>query len=126
MGAEQDVRECLKRVAHDLHLDATDGAQDWGIERSDPRRLDEFLRYYERSSEAWPPWAHHEYAFLVFQSANEAMEDGLPVPRRDIERFAHAIGGVAPSALSYWTSLMPTDADPWPLPRLLRELGAAG
>lgn len=116
-----DPQEQLRQIANDLSLGASGQEQDWGIELSDPRRVSDFLDYYQSRSEPWLPWVRRAYVDLVLESANEALESGEAVPEEGVRRFASDLAARDPEALSYWTSLPSTKDDPWPVQRLLRD-----
>ncbi len=118
------MREHLALLVRELSLPAEGDEQDWGVQLSDPLRLPEFLRYHaEHETAGWSPWVQREYADLVFQSAEEALAEGLVVPESSLRAFADRLAAEAPDALAYWAALKADDADPWLMTGLLHAWG---
>ena len=118
------MREHLARLARELALPASGLEPDWGIELADPVRLQEVLRFYAaQETDEWSPWVQAEYADLVFQSAEEVLGEGLPVPENDLREFADRMAMAAPDRVRYWASLEEGVTDPWHMTGLLRSWG---
>ena len=101
-------------------------SQDWGICNSDPLRIEEFLSFYE-SNAPDSPWESEALADLLLQSLNEALEAGiLSQPQRALALlFLRNHSHEFPHQLSYWATLTPSEADPWPILALIQEAGVA-
>ena len=108
-----------RKVAEDLKLPSPAGSQDWGIEHADPRRFGEFAQYVTQKSNELNEAACDQATDLVLQSANEALEHGLRVNKRLLARFIGIAESAAPKRLAYWRTLSATEADPWPITKLL-------
>jgi hypothetical protein len=100
-------------------------SQDWGIANADPGRIDEFLRFYESCTRS--PSEHEALAELLLQSINEALEANIlsEIQRERVVTFLRTHSREFPRQLPYWSALVPSAADPWPVLELLREAGVA-
>jgi hypothetical protein len=92
--------------------------QDWGIEHSDPRRLEEFVAFAE-TYRPKNPWESEALAELVMQSSEEALELGIlgSALQHRIIAFVEAHGHSFPVTLEYWRSLPPQE---WHVTKLLQ------
>lgn len=112
--------DSLEAVARALRLPYGPDDQDWGIRRSDPRRVDEYTAFFCDRSSDLPPWVRNEVVDLVLQSANEALETGTTFDETAFTRFIDAAALTAPEQIDYWRSLPRTAGDPWPVQGWLR------
>jgi hypothetical protein len=108
----------LSNIATALNL--PEEGQDWGIEHSDPRRVEEFLSF----AETYRPknhWESEALAELIMQSAEEAFELGIlgGALQHRIISFVEAHGHLFPGTLDYWRSLPPQE---WRIAGLLQGM----
>ena len=110
----------IAKLSADLGL--PEHQQDWGICNSDPRRIGEFIAYYMRNKcdDEWEPEALAE---LIFQSAEDAAEEGLltdQVKRAFLDWVAKKSSDF-PTTFAYWKALDPAE---WRVAGLLNQKNA--
>ena len=105
MTKSHDERDkWVLRLSQSLGLNPFD--QDWGIQNSDPQRLDEFLSFFE-SHETKHPWDFEELADLIFESANDKLlTSGMSSAEKFLLcRFVEKNFKLFPLRASYWSGL---------------------
>lgn len=77
--------------------------QDWGICNADSARVGEFIRFF-LSHEAVDPWEWEELADLVFESANDAIREGLLTDEQEMQIVSIVTEhkDKFPNQLEYW------------------------
>ncbi len=93
--------------------------QDWGIENSDPKRVKEFVAFFEKNKVS-DPCEPEALAELIFQSAQEAFENHLLCikDQRLLLAFYTKHRSKFPLAEEYWLSLNKSE---WIITRLLTD-----
>lgn len=84
--------------------------QDWGICNADPRRLSEFIRFFQTNT-VDDPWEPEALAELIFESMNDAL-DGPSVAAELEEQFRAFVRNNSctfPQTLGYWRTLVGND-----------------
>lgn len=107
----------LEKLSSDLNLERH--SQDWGICNADTQRIDEFLSYYE-SNQKIHDWEPEALAELIYQSAEEALEENREDEelKEKIRRFTRGHFQEFPMTFNYWKALEPDD---WCIPVILNE-----
>lgn len=108
-------RLSLEAVAAVLRLPATPLDQDWGIEHSDPRRVNDYVAFFVTRQHRLDAFVRGELVDLVLESANEALEDDIAFDEAAFRHFIEVAASDASERIDYWRSLDSTDADPWPV-----------
>jgi hypothetical protein len=110
----------ITKLSTDLGL--VEHIQDWGICNSDPRRIREFIAYYMRNR-CDDAWESEALAALIFQSAEEAVEEGLLTDqdKGEILDWVARKATEFPATLKYWKAL---DAAEWRVAALLNTQNA--
>lgn len=88
-----------------IELGLPDSGQDWGVEHSDPARLEEFVKFSARYKPRGA-WDMEDLADLVFQSAEEVLEQGViqKNARRELIHFVQSRRHEFPYAIKHWTT----------------------
>ena len=93
--------------------------QDWGIENADPRRVNDFIAFFEGNITS-DPWVPEALAELILQSAQEALEEDMlsNQDRKLLVAFFTKHRLKFPFAAKYWLGLNKTE---WKIAQLLSE-----
>jgi hypothetical protein len=109
-------------VAERLGLPDPTGAQDWGIEFSDPERLDDFVAFAVcEMSAGWHPELVREFVDLLLQSADDRLREDPTIDLAELRRWLSREMGLLETALAYWLTLSPHDD--WPVVAWLKSWG---
>ena len=94
--------------------------QDWGICNANPSRLDEFIEFY-LTNNPLHPWEPEALAELIFQSAEEAWNEGMlkTYQIKNIQHFFTTHCNDFPITAEYWLELKKTE---WYIPRILNKI----
>ncbi|MEQ9278836.1 MAG: hypothetical protein RLN83_05020 [Balneola sp.] len=108
----------LKKFSGELGFDFEVSQQDWGIENADPKRVVEFISYYE-SFEKLTEKESGDLAQLIFQSAEEHLQENYDeAVRTKVLNFIQAHNSEFPLEFGYWKSL---DPKVWTISSLINE-----
>jgi hypothetical protein len=102
-SADSLPNEQLLRLEDELGFDYQ--GQDWGIVNADPRRVAEFVLFFERHySATWSTWTVAEFVDLVLESASSAIREDPSFSVSCIDDFVARAAPLAPERVRYWTS----------------------
>jgi len=91
--------------------------QDWGICNSDPTRISEFMQFFETNIPDHS-WENEALAELIFQSIEEAIEEGISFDLEAFIFFVRTHKTKFPSTMEYWMSLTESN---WRLLKYLKS-----
>ena len=108
----------IKKLSDALDLDSS-FEQDWGICNSSPKRISEFILFYE-TNKIDHPYEPEALAELIFQSVNDHLEEAS-LEEQTLEmlgNFVQQHSSNFPTTFEYWLSL---EGKEWPISETLRK-----